>query len=113
MLSRLGWRLIRVRGRSMEPTLRDGDLVLARSGGRGRAPRTGDVVCIRRPNEPQMIKRLGPVDPAGGFRLSGDGAASAPAIDLGVVTGEQIAARAIVRISGFGIHPIPPPGRAP
>jgi signal peptidase I len=41
------WALIRVRGRSMEPALRDGAVVLARRS--GRAPSRGDVVVLRRP----------------------------------------------------------------
>jgi phage repressor protein C with HTH and peptisase S24 domain len=42
-LGRLPYRRIRVRGPSMAPTLRDGDIVLVRN---MRAPRTGDVVVV-------------------------------------------------------------------
>lgn len=95
----------------MEPTLHDGDIVLARSRGRGREPRTGDIVCIRRPGEMQMIKRLGQANPErGGFRLSGDGAASAPAVDLGTVAPIHIAARAVLQISGSSIRLVRTPG---
>jgi len=42
-----------VRGPSMVPTLRDGDAVLARIG--GRPPRPGDVVLARFPVRPDLL----------------------------------------------------------
>jgi signal peptidase I len=47
-----------VRGPSMAPTLRDGDAVLARIG--GRPPRPGDVVLARFPARPDLlvVKRI-------------------------------------------------------
>ncbi|MGH3587769.1 MAG: S24 family peptidase, partial [Pseudonocardia sp.] len=38
------WRRVAVRGPSMSPTLRDGDVVLVRFGGRVRV---GDIVLVR------------------------------------------------------------------
>lgn len=72
-----GWRIIRVRGRSMVPTLNDGDHVLLKRYGRFRRPKTGDAACICRGDGPTLIKRLGARDEGGRFGLSGDGAASA------------------------------------
>ncbi|MFF5227961.1 S26 family signal peptidase [Dactylosporangium sp. NPDC000521] len=43
------WLVVTVRGGSMEPALRDGDLVLARRRTR-RDPRRGDIVVLRRPD---------------------------------------------------------------
>lgn len=43
-----------VRGRSMEPTLRDGDHLLVRWGG---AVRPGRVVVVRWPGRPLSVKR--------------------------------------------------------
>ncbi len=43
-----------VRGRSMEPTLRDGDHLLVRWGGR---PRPGLLVVVRWPGRPMSVKR--------------------------------------------------------
>jgi len=97
----------------MEPTLLDGELVIARAAGKGRAVRTGDIVCIRRPGELLMIKRLGPGDASGGYLLSGDGAASAPAIDLGVVSVSHIIARAVARIPVGGLRIVPLSRRRP
>lgn len=43
-----------VRGRSMEPTLREGDRLLVRYGGR---PRPGQLVVVRLPDRPLSVKR--------------------------------------------------------
>lgn len=43
-----------VRGRSMEPTLRDGDRLLVRYGDR---PRPGRIVVVRLPGRPVSVKR--------------------------------------------------------
>ncbi len=43
-----------VRGRSMEPTLRDGDHLLVRWGGR---PQPGRLVVVRWPGRPTSVKR--------------------------------------------------------
>jgi hypothetical protein len=90
----------------MAPSLDDGDHVLLKRYGRLRRPRPGDVACIRRGDEPMLIKRLGAHDADGRFGLSGDGAASAPAIDLGVVADHEIVGRAVLRLSGNRIRPI-------
>lgn len=89
----------------MEPTLREGDIVLGRTAApdRGRPARSGDVVCVRMADGTTMIKRLGVRLPNGGYRLSGDGVASAPAIDLGIVPESRIIAQAVLRIGPDGI----------
>lgn len=84
----------------MMPTLDDGDHVLLKRYGRFRRPRQGDVACIRRGDGPMLIKRLGARDENGQFGLSGDGAASAPAIDLGYASEDEIVGRAVIRMSG-------------
>ena len=65
-----------VRGPSMVPTLRDGDAVLARVG--GRPPRPGDVVLARFPVRPDLlvVKRI--VRPVG-----------SPDVETGVHVPEQ------------------------
>lgn len=47
--------LARVRGRSMEPTLRDGDRLLIRYGAR---PRIGRMAVVRLPDRPLSVKRI-------------------------------------------------------
>jgi phage repressor protein C with HTH and peptisase S24 domain len=60
--------LVVVRGRSMQPTLSDGDLLLV---GWGAAPRTGRVAVVRLPDDasgrprPPAVKRLVRREPGG------------------------------------------------
>ena len=78
-LGRLPYRRIRVRGPSMAPTLRDGDVVLARN---RRTPRTGDVVVVTWASRPGQlsIKRV----IRDGWHVEGDNtAASTDSRDLG------------------------------
>ena len=55
-MRRSGVGRVVVRGRSMEPTLRDGDHLLVRWGG---APRAGRLVVVRWPGRPLSVKRAG------------------------------------------------------
>ena len=52
----MGWGIVVVRGRSMEPALRDGDRLLVRWGARRARP--GAVVVVRLPDRPLSIKRI-------------------------------------------------------
>ena len=61
-MRRSGVGRVVVRGRSMEPTLRDGDHLLVRWGG---VPRAGRLVVVRWPGRPLSVKRAG--------RLADDG----------------------------------------
>ncbi|SEF82843.1 nickel-type superoxide dismutase maturation protease [Thermomonospora echinospora] len=47
------WRAVAVTGESMSPTLREGDLLLVRRGGRPVA--AGDVVVARHPTEAERL----------------------------------------------------------
>lgn len=69
-LGRLPYRRIRVRGPSMAPTLRDGDVVLARN---RRTPRTGDVVVVTWATRPGQlsVKRAAEKNDAG-WHVEGD-----------------------------------------
>lgn len=55
-------RRVLVRGRSMEPTLYDGDQLLVLYGAR---PRAGRLAVVRLPGGPLSVKRLAFPDPAG------------------------------------------------
>ena len=55
-MRRSGLGRVVVRGRSMEPTLRDGDHLLVRWGG---TPRPGRLVVVRWPDRPLSVKRAG------------------------------------------------------
>jgi phage repressor protein C with HTH and peptisase S24 domain len=56
------WGVAVVRGRSMQPTLYDGDRLLVRH---GAVPRVGDVVVVRLPDGVVAVKRATMRDPAG------------------------------------------------
>ncbi len=69
-LGRLPYRRIRVRGPSMAPTLKDGDVVLARN---RRAPRTGDVVVVTWVTRPGQLSIKRAAAPDGrGWHVEGD-----------------------------------------
>ncbi|WP_292636582.1 S24/S26 family peptidase [Novosphingobium sp.] len=96
--------LVRVRGRSMLPTLREGDYILLRRCGRWFSPGEGDIVCVHRCGEPMLVKRLGRRAGDGTYALSGDGAASRPSVDLGRVSPEEVVGRAVACLSGGSIR---------
>lgn len=81
-LGRLPFRRVRVRGPSMAPTLRDGDVVLAR---RGQVPRAGDVVVVTWVTRPDQlsIKRAVRPEGAGWFVAGDNGTASTDSRELG------------------------------
>ena len=56
------WGVAVVRGRSMQPTMYDGDRLLVRH---GAAPRVGDVVVVRLPGGVVAVKRATARSPAG------------------------------------------------
>lgn len=63
-----------VRGRSMEPTLQDGDRLLVRY---GAPPHTGDLVLVRLPDGPHgprplSVKRLTRIEPDGSWWVESD-----------------------------------------
>jgi phage repressor protein C with HTH and peptisase S24 domain len=67
----MGFLPVLVRGPSMAPTLRDGDALLARRG--GRAPRAGDIVVGRFRSRPDLmvVKRVVRAE-GSGWWLQGD-----------------------------------------
>lgn len=69
-LGRLPYRRIRVRGASMAPTLKDGDVVLVRN---RRTPRTGDVVVVTWVGRPgQLSVKRATEQQGGGWHVEGD-----------------------------------------
>ncbi len=88
-------RLFRVRGRSMLPTLRPGDLLVLRR----RQPRTDDLVVVGHPRLGTVVKRLG----ADG-RLVGDGVESSSTHELGKLSNAALIGVAVLVITPSGLR---------
>ena len=75
-------RRVTVRGASMAPTLRDGDVVLALPGARAR---TGEIALVRWPSRPAQlsVKRLALATDEGWFAVGDAPAASTDSRTLG------------------------------
>ncbi|MFC7545929.1 S24/S26 family peptidase [Plantactinospora sp. GCM10030261] len=87
------WRLVVVRGRSMAPTLRDGDRLIVRV---GRAPAPGDIVVFRAHDVVPdadltwMVKRVHRIEPDGAVTVRGDNIRSQDSRHFGAVPREAI-----------------------
>ena len=88
------WGTVLVSGRSMEPTLRDGDMLLVSYGGRVRP---ADVVVVALPSRPLAVKRA--INRTReGWWVEGDCAAlSTDSRQLGAVPAEAVLGRAVLR----------------
>ena len=91
-----------VAGPSMEPTLRDGDWIIARRDGRARA---GDVVVLDHPRRPGMliVKRVQRADAEGYWVLGDAPDASTDSRHFGSVP--EVVGRVLWRVRPWG--PIP------
>ena len=68
-----GWRVRVVVGRSMRPTLHEGDRLLVRDRARNGDPAPGDLVVVRLPGgRPEAVKRLLRREPDGGWWVERD-----------------------------------------
>ena len=84
-----------VHGRSMLPTLRDGDRLLVLHGGR---PRPGRGVVVRLPDGVVAVKRAVRRE-AGGWWVESDNAAEGvDSRTVGVIGDEQVVARVLLRV---------------
>jgi phage repressor protein C with HTH and peptisase S24 domain len=100
----LPWQFVRVSGPSMVPTLRPGDLVIARH---GAAVRPGDVVLARFRSSPDrlVLKRaVRPVD--GGWYVASDNAAAAG--DSAVHGAADVLGRVVLRLRRGALPRRPP-----
>lgn len=101
---RFPWRLVRVRGRSMLPTLVDGDLVIVRL---GAAPTAGCLAVVRLPPDrhgvprPLGIKRVVREESPGRWWIDSDNAAAGvTSFDIGTVVTRDVLAVVVTRLPG-------------
>ncbi len=93
--------LFRVRGDSMLPTLKDGDIVITV---KPRTPRAGFIYVCHHSDLGQIIKRLSGFDARGRAVLSGDNPNSTPSAVMGTVEPERLMGRAVFSIGKSGIR---------
>jgi hypothetical protein len=96
-----GLRLVRVRGRSMLPTLRDGDLLLVRL---GAAAGVGRLAVVRLPDgRPVAVKRVVRREPGGWWVERDNPREGVDSWQVGVVPDRDVVGRVLARVW--------PPGR--
>jgi phage repressor protein C with HTH and peptisase S24 domain len=87
--------LARVTGRSMEPTLREGDLLLVLYGAR---PRLGSIVVARLPDRPVAVKRLTMRVDEGWWLERDNPTEGVDSWEVGAVADVDVLGRAMVRL---------------
>jgi hypothetical protein len=91
-----GYALVRVRGTSMEPTLRDGNLLVVRAGARTAA---GDLVVVRLPGrEGLAVKRAVRLDADGWWVERDNPRAGVDSWAVGAIAGDDVVARVLTRL---------------
>lgn len=90
------WGFAVVRGRSMEPTLHDGDRLVVHYGGR---PRPGRVVVVRLPGRADLsVKRIGWRDADGWWVERDNPREGVDSWQVGAVDSDHVLAVALVRL---------------
>jgi phage repressor protein C with HTH and peptisase S24 domain len=84
-----------VRGRSMEPTLRDGDHLLVQWGGR---PEVGRLVVVRWPGRPMSVKRAALHDAQGWWVERDNPVEGVDSWQAGPVPDEDVLATVVGRV---------------
>ncbi len=89
------WGLAIVRGRSMLPTLREGDRLLVRYPG---APRPGRLALVRLPQRPLAVKRLTHREPGGWWVERDNPAEGVDSWQVGAVPDWDVVAVVVCRV---------------
>ena len=91
--------IVVVRGRSMEPTLQDGDRFVVEY---DRLPRAGDLVVVRLPERPLAVKRATRREPEGWWVERDNPAEGVDSWAVGAVADQDVVAVLRWRIWPFG-----------
>ena len=89
------WGLAVVRGRSMEPTLRDGDRLLVRH---GATPRIGRLAVVRLPSRPVSVKRVTRRDGDGWWVERDNPREGVDSWQVGAVSPDDVVAAVVCRV---------------
>jgi phage repressor protein C with HTH and peptisase S24 domain len=95
------WGLAVVRGRSMLPTLREGDRLLVQHGAR---PRQGALVVVRLPGGPIAVKRATLREPGGWWVDSDNPAEGVDSSKVGTIPDESVLAVVRCRLWPLGLR---------
>ena len=101
MLPKMPWRVFRIWGNSMRPTVKDGDYVLAKRF--KTQPINGSVAVIQHPILGTLIKRIRSIPGTETFIASGDSDLSVESPTIGALKEKEIEYQAKWRISPAGI----------
>ncbi|HEU0287398.1 MAG TPA: S24/S26 family peptidase [Nocardioidaceae bacterium] len=91
----MAWGFAVVRGRSMQPTLWDGDRLLVRY---GASPRIGDLAVVRLPDGVVAVKRVARREPGGWWVERDNPAEGVDSWSVGAIPEADIVARVIRRV---------------
>jgi len=89
------WGLAVVRGRSMEPTLHDGDRLLVRH---GAVPRVGRLAVVRLPRRPVSVKRVTRRDSDGWWVERDNPREGVDSWQVGAVSPDDVVATVVCRV---------------
>lgn len=102
----MAWKIFRVSGSSMNPTVNDGDFIVAKN--YQKTPIEGSVAVIQHPILGVLIKRINSTRNAKTFTTSGDNTFFSQNSAVGLVTEREIKYQAIWRLSPHGVSRLTP-----
>ena len=95
------WKIFKVSGDSMSPTIVDGDYVIARKF--KTKPVNGSIAVIQHPSLGRLIKRINFANQAGEILVSGDSDLSTPSEEIGPLNEKLFKYQVFFRISPSGL----------
>ena len=97
----MAWKIFRISGSSMNPTVSDGDFIVAKN--YKTRPILGSVAVIQHPGLGVLIKRISSTNKPQTFVATGDNNISVENSTVGLVSDKEIKYQAIWRVSPKGI----------